>query len=154
MSTAQTSTKKSKTENGKVTETDDASKCFPGSGQKLVRFFTGTYEGKVGYIDPTRYTRVGMVPVVVSVKNGVMKKTQVSVWSIAKPHPQKPPNFAVAAAMQIPSFEKQVKLFAKKCVKLGFTKNDNRLNSLIDLFYDEINIAKKKHKSIGVEYDD
>ena len=79
MSTTHKGTKKVKAENGNVMDTDDASKCFPGTSQKLVRFFTGTYEGKLGYIDPTRQARAGMVPVVVSVRNGALKKTRVSV---------------------------------------------------------------------------
>ena len=153
-----TNTKKLKTDEIKSMDTDDASKCFASNNQQLVRFFTGKYEGKMGYVDTTRrISATGKVPVIIQLKNGVLKKTAVSIWSYAKPHPLKPSNFAEAAVMQKPTFEKELKLFAKKCVQIGFTKNDNRLNSLIEIFYEEIETAKAKNKQIAagaVQYDD
>ena len=64
-------------------------------------------------------------------------------------------NFAEAAVMQKPNFEKELKLFAKKCVKLGFMKTDARSNSLLDLFYAEMEIAQEKNKHAdAIEYND
>ena len=154
MSTVHSSTKKSKNEKDNLMDTDDAVKCFSSNTKTIVRFFTGAYEGKFGYVDPTRHAQGGKVPVCVTMRTGVVKKTKVSIWSIADPHPQKPKTFAVAAVMQFPSFEKELKAFAKKCVKLGFTKNEVRYNSLMDLIYEEVEIAKKKNRSIQVEYND
>ena len=53
--------------------------------------------------------------------------------------------------MQKPNFEKELKLFAKKVVKMGFMKNDDRYNSLLDLLYDEIESANEKNKNSGKE---
>ena len=52
-------------------DTNDASKYFASYDTKIIRFFTGTYEGKVGYIDPTRRAPAGKIPVIVSLANGV-----------------------------------------------------------------------------------
>ena len=149
------SNKKTKTDDVKSMDTNDASKCFASNDTKIIRFFTGTYEGKFGYIDPTRRAPAGKVPVIVSLANGVRKKTAVSIWSFAIPHPEKPRNFAEAAVMQKPNFEKELKLLAKKCVKMGFMKTDARSNSLLDLFYGEMEIAKEKNKHAdAIEYND
>ena len=151
METRRTSAKKVKTNDFKSMETDDASKCFSSNNKKLIRFFTGKYEGKFGHVDPTRSLTAGKVPVLVTLKNGLVKKTSVSIWSIANPHPDKAKSFAEAAVMQKPNFEKELKLFAKKVVKMGFMKNDDRYNSLLDLLYDEIESANEKNKNSGKE---
>ena len=59
METRRTSAKKVKTNDVKSMETDDASKCFSSNNKKLIRFFTGKYEGKVGHVDPTRRVTAG-----------------------------------------------------------------------------------------------
>ena len=136
-------------------DTNDASKYFAYNDTKIIRFFTGTYEGKFGYIDPTRRAPAGKVPVIVSLANGVRKKTAVSIWSFAIPHPEKPRNFAEAAVMQKLNFEKELKLLVEKCVQMGFMKTDASSNSLLDLFYAEMEIAQEKNKHAGaIEYND
>ena len=153
--TRDSSNKKIKTHDAKSMDTNDASKCFASNDTKIIRFFTGTYEGNFGIIDPTRRAPAGKVPVIVSLASGVRKKTVVSIWSIAIPHPEKPGSFAQAAVMQKPNFEKELKLLAKKCVKMGFMKTDTRSNSLLDLFYNEMEIAQEKNKHAdAIKYND
>eukprot|EP00957_Ditylum_brightwellii_P138871 10585110-Ditylum_brightwellii.AAC.1 len=72
----------------------NASKSVASHDDKVMHFFTGTYKGRLGKVDSTRRALVGHVPVLVYMGSGVMKKTIVSVWSITRPHPEKPGSFA------------------------------------------------------------
>eukprot|EP00957_Ditylum_brightwellii_P059997 4554784-Ditylum_brightwellii.AAC.1 len=60
-----------------------------------------------------RRASAGHVLVLVNMGSGVTKKVVVSVWSIARPHLDKPQNFAQAVVMQKPNFEKALKALAK-----------------------------------------
>eukprot|EP00957_Ditylum_brightwellii_P148958 11340838-Ditylum_brightwellii.AAC.1 len=73
--------------------------------------------------------------------SGVIKKVVVSVWGIARPHPDKPQNFA--------------QVLAKKYVVMGGYKKDERMNSLFDLLSVECEIANKHLKHVDeIQYYD
>eukprot|EP00957_Ditylum_brightwellii_P185590 14130089-Ditylum_brightwellii.AAC.1 len=78
------------TKTSKVDDCMDAnkissSKSDASHGNKVVHFFTGVYEGRLGRVDPTRRASARRVPVLVNMGSGVTKKVIVSVWSIARP---------------------------------------------------------------------
>ena len=118
-----------------------------GMKHRIVRFFNGKHEGKFGYIDISRSALPGRRAVNV-MENGLHRNATVSVWNIANLHPLKPRTFAEAVVMQKPLFEKELKLMVKKIVKMGINKNDDRLNSFLDLLALEV-----EHAQIINEYD-
>eukprot|EP00957_Ditylum_brightwellii_P007379 559266-Ditylum_brightwellii.AAC.1 len=89
-----------------------SSKSDASHDNKVVHFFTVAYEGRLGRVDPTRLVSTGRVPVLVNMGSRVTKKAVVSVWSIARPHPDKPQNFTQAVVMQKPNFKKALKALA------------------------------------------
>eukprot|EP00957_Ditylum_brightwellii_P000743 58194-Ditylum_brightwellii.AAC.1 len=91
----------------------DTAKAVAAHNNKDVHFFTGAYEGRLGRINTTRHASTGRVPVLVVIGSRVTKNAIVSVWSIARPHPEKAYNFAEAVVMQKPRFEKALKALAK-----------------------------------------
>ena len=115
--------------------------------QKMVCFFNGKHEGKFGYIDTSRCASPGRRAVLV-IENGLLRKATVSVWSITDVYPKKPNTFAEVVVMQKPLFEKELKLMVKKIVKMDGYKNDDRLNSFLDLLALEV-----EHAQIINEYD-
>eukprot|EP00957_Ditylum_brightwellii_P058372 4426600-Ditylum_brightwellii.AAC.1 len=90
-----------------------SSKSDVSHDNKVARFFTWTYEGRLGRVDSTSCVSAGHIPVLVNTDNGVTKKAAVSVWSIARPCPDKSQNFSQAVMMQKPNFKKALKALAK-----------------------------------------
>eukprot|EP00957_Ditylum_brightwellii_P119746 9136022-Ditylum_brightwellii.AAC.1 len=75
--------KKTKTEDSMDTDTSSTSLA----SHEYVVLFTGAYE------------------VVVHLGSGKLKKATVLIWSIAKPHSEKPSSFTEAVVMHNPSFD-------------------------------------------------
>ena len=112
-------------------------------GQKgeVIRFHSGTYAGKTGWLGSKQLTSSDRVGVVVDNRDGTTKNATVSIWSLSKPHPDKPKTYAQALMMQKPDVEKVMKMFAKMVIKSGGWKNDARVNSVLDMFYEEMEHA-------------
>eukprot|EP00957_Ditylum_brightwellii_P127614 9731726-Ditylum_brightwellii.AAC.1 len=83
-------------QSNKARKVRDTTKAVATNNNKDVHFFTGVYEGKLGKIDTTRHVLAGRVAVLVDIGSGVTKKAIVSVWSSARPHPEKACSFAEA----------------------------------------------------------
>eukprot|EP00957_Ditylum_brightwellii_P198549 15132351-Ditylum_brightwellii.AAC.1 len=115
---------------------------------KLCTFFTGAYEGRLVKVDPTGRASARRVLILVNMGSGVTKKVAVSVGNIARPHPDKPQNFAQAVAMQKPNFKKAFKALAKKYVVMGGYKKDKCMNGLLDLLSVECEIANENLKHV------
>jgi hypothetical protein len=113
-------TKTRKVDDGMDVDKISTSKSDASHDNKVVRFFTGAYEGRLGRVDPTRRASAGRGLVLVNMGSGVV----VSVWSIARPHPDKPQICAQAVVMQKPNFEKALKALAKNYVVIGGYKKD------------------------------
>eukprot|EP00957_Ditylum_brightwellii_P093078 7087009-Ditylum_brightwellii.AAC.1 len=78
----------------------------------LVYFFTGSYEGKFGWSDTNAQTSGSHFPVLIDLGDRKIKRATVSMWSIAKPFPDKPRSFAKAVMRQRPKIEKAIKQLA------------------------------------------
>ena len=123
--------------------------------KKKCALFTGVYEGRLGRIDTTRHASAGHVPVLIDIGSRVTKQAIVSVWSIARPCPGKAHNFAKAAVMQKPSFEKALKALTKKYVLVVGFKSESGMSSLLDLLFAECEIAKENLKNEKeIQYND
>eukprot|EP00957_Ditylum_brightwellii_P115874 8838920-Ditylum_brightwellii.AAC.1 len=73
------STKARKVDDSMDVEKSNASKSAASHDNKVVRFFTGTYKGRIGRVNSTICASAGCVPVLVDIGSGVMEKAIVSV---------------------------------------------------------------------------
>ena len=116
-------------------------KASPSGNMLYAKEGSGTYAGKTGWLGSKQLTSSDRVGVVVDNGDGTTKNATVLIWSLSKPHPDKPKTYAQALIMQTPDVEKVMKMFAKMVIKSGGWKNDARINSVLDMFYDEMEHA-------------
>eukprot|EP00957_Ditylum_brightwellii_P076666 5827518-Ditylum_brightwellii.AAC.1 len=72
-------TKTRKVDDGMNVDKISSSKRYASHDNKVVCFFTGAYEGRLGRVGPTGSASAGRVLVLVNMGSGVTKKAIVSV---------------------------------------------------------------------------
>eukprot|EP00957_Ditylum_brightwellii_P106709 8140625-Ditylum_brightwellii.AAC.1 len=79
-----------------------------------IHFYTGVYEGKVGWFDASKLKTDSRITAIADMGQGVLKKATVSAWSVTQHHPIKPPSFAHALVAPKPDIDKLIMKLAKQ----------------------------------------
>ena len=125
---------------------------------EAIRFTTGKYKGRTGWVNSSKPKTAKMMSVIVDLGNGVTRDTRVRQTSVAAPFGP-PKSFQEALLQQHPDIEELIDKVASKLAKC--TINEESLEPFTEFFGRRVKKACERQEALGnkatwlnVEWDD